>query len=332
MPRNQRSGLLLILLAAAGYSFFAIFTKVIYQNGLSQPLDILVWRFALAAPIMWGVIGVQGRRTSSPTLLQIGEGSKKNTANEKWLALLGMGLLFGVVAGAAFFALERLPVSLYTVLIYTYPAIVAIMSLFMGERLTLAGWAALGLTLVGVILTVPDIFNGFGDIDPVGVVLVLTNATLYALYIVLSGRILRGHKDLTRASAWSITGSLVFSLLVLAVRGVTVPSNPGAIGGLLGLASVSTVIPIVAFYAGMHRLGAAKASILSMIEPVLTLVWAVLFLHEKLEPIQILGAALILGSVVLLQLPSRKKATDVVQGNKATETVKSESAAPTTAG
>lgn len=306
MLHNQRGGLLLILLAATGYSFFAIFTKVLYQNGLPQAMDILVWRFVLAAPIMWGVIGLRNQFTSSPALLQTGEGSQKNTSGEKRAALLGMGLLFGVVALAAFFALERLPVSLYTVLIYTYPAIVAVMSLFLGERLTGAGWAALGLTLVGVALTVPDIFNGFGDIDPVGVVLVLTNATLYALYIVLSGRILRGHQDLTRASAWSITGSLLFSLLVLVLRGVTMPSNMSAVGGLIGLASVSTVIPIVAFYAGMHRLGAARASILSMIEPVLTLVWAALFLGEALEPIKLLGAALILGSVVLLQMPARR--------------------------
>jgi len=317
MSQNQRGGLLLIVLAATGYSFFAIFTKVIYQNGLSQPLDILVWRFVLAAPIMWGVIGLRGQITSSHShsgdirphsvrLLQTGEGSQKTVSSEKRGALLGMGLLFGVVALAAFFALERLPVSLYTVLIYTYPAMVAMMSLFLGERLTAAGWAALGLTLVGVVLTVPDIFNSFGDIDPVGVVLVLTNAILYALYIVLSGRILRGHQDLTRASAWSITGSLVFSLLVLVVRGAAVPQNIGAVGGLIGLASVSTVIPIVAFYAGMHRLGAARASILSMIEPVLTLVWAALFLGEALEPIKLLGAALILGSVVLLQLPAEK--------------------------
>jgi len=321
MSQNQHGGLLLIVLAATGYSFFAIFTKVIYQNGLSQPLDILVWRFVLAAPSMWGVIGLQGRITSSPALLQFGEGSQKNESHEKRGALVGMGLLFGVVALAAFFALERLPVSLYTVLIYTYPAMVAMMSLFLGERLTAAGWAALGLTLVGVVLTVPDIFNGFGDIDPVGVVLVLTNAILYALYIVLSGRILRGHQDLTRASAWSITGSLVFSLLVLVVRGVAVPQNAGAIGGLLALASVSTVIPIVAFYAGMHRLGAARASILSMIEPVLTLVWAALFLGEALEPIKVLGAALILGSVVLLQLPARRTE---VRGLRAEGEVKSQ--------
>lgn len=321
MSQNQRGGLLLIVLAATGYSFFAIFTKVIYQNGLSQPLDILVWRFVLAAPIMWGVIGLRGQITSSPAFLQTGEGSQKNESHEKRAALLGMGLLFGVVALAAFFALERLPVSLYTVLIYTYPAMVAMMSLFLGERLTAAGWAALGLTLVGVVLTVPDIFNGFSDIDPVGVVLVLTNAILYALYIVLSGRILRGHQDLTRASAWSITGSLVFSLLVLIVRGAAVPQNVGAIGGLLALASVSTVIPIVAFYAGMHRLGAARASILSMIEPVLTLVWAALFLGEALEPIKLLGAALILGSVVLLQLPARRTE---VRGLRAEAEVKSQ--------
>ncbi|MBA3874864.1 MAG: DMT family transporter [Anaerolineae bacterium] len=296
MSRTQRDGLLLILIAASGYSFFAIFTKFIYDNSTFNPLDILVWRFLVATPITWLAIAWMKRKQP------VSYGSHMPRSR-----LLGMGLLFGVVAMVAFFAVERLPVSLYTVLIYTYPALVAIGAILFGEHLSGRAWSALGLTLIGVVLTVPNLFQGFGGVDPLGVVLVLVNAATYAVYILLSNRVLRGVTDLSMASAWSITGSFIYVLAVIAIRALqggstTIPPNLNVWLGLLGLAVVSTVIPIFAFYAGMHRLGAPRAAIISMIEPVLTLLWAVIIRHENLQIIQILGAVFILISVVLLQL------------------------------
>jgi drug/metabolite transporter (DMT)-like permease len=163
------------------------------------------------------------------------------------------------------------------------------------------------LILIGVTLTVPNFFQGFGGVDSVGVLLVLANAVTYATYILLSNRAVRGVTDLSTASAWSISGSLVFALAVVFVRALqgsttAIPPSLNVWIGFLGLAIISTVIPIFAFYAGMHRLGAPRAAIVSMIEPVLTVLWAVLIRHEGLQLIQIVGAAFILISVAILQL------------------------------
>jgi drug/metabolite transporter (DMT)-like permease len=217
----------------------------------------------------------------------------------------------------AFFGVERVPVSLYTVLIYTYPALVAVGAILFGERLSGRGWMALGLTLIGVVLTVPNLFQGFSGVDPIGVLLVLANAATYAVYILLSNRTIKGVTDLSTASAWSISGSLIFALIVVVIRALqsgstSIPPNLNVWAGFLGLVVISTVIPIFAFYAGMHRLGAPRAAIISMIEPVLTLVWAVLIRHENLQWVQLLGAAFILVSVVLLQLGREKLPTEPI--------------------
>lgn len=296
MNRTQRDGLLYILVAAAGYSFFAIFTKFIYDNSTFSPLDILVWRFVISAPITWLAMA----------WLRRGQSDKPSERLPR-ARLISMGLLFGVVAMVAFFAVERLPVSLYTVLIYTYPAMVAVGAIAFGERLSGRGWFALALTLIGVVLTVPNLFQGLDGVDPLGVVLVLTNAVTYALYILLSGRVVKGVRNLSAASAWSISGSFIYVVLLVVFRAfqsdaTTIPPNLNVWLGLLGLSVISTVIPIFSFYAGMSRLGAPRASIISMIEPVLTLVWAVVIQHERLEWIQLLGAGFILSSVVILQL------------------------------
>jgi drug/metabolite transporter (DMT)-like permease len=306
MTRTQRDGLLLILISAAGYSFFAIFTKFIYDNSTFNPLDVVVWRFVLAVPITWLAMGWsrRGQTVNKASYMPRGR-------------LLSMGFLFGIVATIAFFGVERVPVSLYTVLIYTYPALVAVGAILFGERLSGRGWLALGLTLIGVVLTVPNLFQGFDGVDPIGVLLVLANAATYAVYILLSNRTVKGVTDLSTASAWSISGSLIFAVIVVVIRAflggtTSIPPNPSVWLGFLGLVIISTVIPIFAFYAGMHRWGAPRAAIISMIEPVLTLVWAVIIRHENLQSVQLLGAVFILVSVVLLQLGREKPSTEPI--------------------
>src|SRR5262249_18277946 len=158
------------------------------------------------------------------------------------LRLLLMGALFAFAAGSAFFALERIPASTFTVIIYSYPAMVALMSLFLGERLSARGCLALGLTIIGIILTVPDFGAGFTDM--LGVFFTLLNAVTYALYIVISGRLLRGHTALAQASAWSITGTFLTMVVVSLLRGVNWPESTTQWALLLAMALVSTVIPI----------------------------------------------------------------------------------------
>ncbi len=306
MDRTQRDGLLLILIAAAGYAFFPIFTKFIFDGSPLQPLDVLTLRFLLAAPITWVFMWARRLRPPKRGVVEVDRLPR--------VRLLAMGVIFAFTAGAAFFALDRLPASTYTVIIYSYPAMVAILSLLLGERLSGQAWLALLLTVTGIILTVPDFQAGLADLG--GVALTLLNAAFYASYIVLSGRLLRGHTHLAGASVWSITGSFLLLAAFTLTNGVTLPNDLGVWLLLLGLAVVSTVIPIFAFYAGMQKLGAARASILSTIEPVFTLTLAALLLGERIQSIQVVGAALILGSVILLQTRGLRRKT----GHLAVET------------
>lgn len=307
-------GFLLVLLASAGYAFFPIFTRMLYADGRFGALDVLVWRFLLAAPVIWVALNLTNQMTKNLTPqppLHLERGSQRLPVR----GLLLLGGLFAVLAATALMALERLPASAYIVIIYTYPALVALLSLvILRERLPGIGWLALGLTLIGVVLTVPTLFSDLQQVDAdrqsvliAGVIFTLVNALLYALYIVLSGRLLRGQSELAKASAWGITGSAVVAAVVLLLRGPVMPGSLTEWGALVGIVIVSTVIPIFAFYAGIRLLGAARASIVATVEPVMTLTLAALILNERMEPIQLVGAALIIASVVLLQVDSLRK-------------------------
>jgi drug/metabolite transporter (DMT)-like permease len=305
-------GFLLVLLASAGYAFFPIFTRMLYADGRFGALDVLVWRFLLAAPVIWIALNLIPQRADANNGVPTPDSGK---ARLPVRGLLLMGGLFAVLAATALMALERLPASAYIVIIYTYPALVALLSLvILRERLPGIGWLALGLTLIGVVLTVPTLFSDLQQVDAdrqsvliAGVIFTLVNALLYALYIVLSGRLLRGQSELAKASAWGITGSAVVAAVVLLLRGPVMPGTLTEWGALVGIVIISTVIPVFAFYAGIRLLGAARASIVATVEPVMTLTLAALILNERMEPIQLVGAALIIASVVLLQVDSLRK-------------------------
>ena len=291
MTRAQRDGILFIILAAAAYALLPILAKVIYADPALQPLDVLTWRFMFAAPAVWIVVKLMRLAPPSPDFSRV--------------KMMGMGVLFACIAACAFFALQTVPASLYTALLYTYPAMVAVLSALLGERLPLRGWIALGLTLMGVLLTLPS-ESGAGTVTtPLGgVIFCLFNAFLYAIYLVISGRLLRGTgQSAAHTSLWSITGALLALIVVAPFHGLTLPTLPSAWAGLAALGLISTVVPSFAMLAGIARLGAARASILSTSEPILTVILALLLLpNEHMTWVQLLGGGLIVISVIVLEL------------------------------
>jgi drug/metabolite transporter (DMT)-like permease len=299
-----------VVVSAFCYSLFPVFTKTSLEEGLS-PTDLLFWRFVIAAPVAWLLLGVRAAR-----------------GGPDWRAaparmMLALGFVFGLMAYLAFAGLDHLPAALYTVIIYTYPAMVAIGSWLIGRPAPKALWGALVVTMFGISLTVPEVFAGSGGADTIGLWLTLMNAALYAVYLLVSGS-LSGRAVLSgvafdgiAASTWSMTGSLVYALVTVAFVGLTMPQSFGAVVGLVGLALISTVAAGWTLMVGLSKLGAARAALLATIEPVLTLTWAVVLLGETLVPIQILGAIIVVIGVIWTQQtsagapPRRRRTTEV---------------------
>ena len=74
---------------------------------------------------------------------------------------------------------------------------------------------------------------------------------------------------------------------------------------IAGIVVVSTVGAILLFFAGLARVGPSAASILSTLEPVVTVGLAAAAFGESLSPLQLLGGALVLSAVVVMQWPAR---------------------------
>lgn len=279
-----------MLISASAYSMFTIFGKTVLEE--LDAIDVVLWRFFIAVPAAWAFIVIRHRR---------GGPSPWSVA---WKPRFAAGLIFGSVSWLGFAALDRMPGALYIVIIYTYPAMVAVAASLMGKPTSKHVVIAVAITLIGIALTVPEVLDDASGASIFGLILTLGNAVMYATYMILSERFVTGDRagDGLVASAWSLTGSLAFAALIAIFKWPPdFPSTFDGAGSMVGLALISTVIASMGFFLGVRHLGPASAALVATTEPVLTLIWVVVILGDSLKLIQVAGAALVIIGVVWSQ-------------------------------
>ncbi len=319
--RERALGVVLIVLSAFGYGSGALFAKPIYETGVDW-MVLSAWRFLFAAVVSWAWLSLW----SSQRL------ALRSLSRRRVIVLIGLGIFFIGNSGTYFAALETVDASLAALIVYIYPAIVAVITIRYGRKLQgRRAWGALALAIAGVALAV-------GGIDPsaapplIGLVLIVASPIIYAVWIVLAARFggERGTSDVVDAppheaetpadasvteaaptAAIMITATAV-AWWVLAL-GTSRPVLPSQIPSdawipLIGVGIVSTALALQTFYAGARRIGAAQASLVSTVEPIYTIVLAAILFGERLTPVQLLGGALVIIGVVVAQTASAQTA------------------------
>ena len=275
--------------SGAAFGAMAIFGKFAYDEGATVG-TLLAVRFALAAALFWALVVASGLAHQVRGL-----GGRD----------VGLGLALGACgyslqAGCYFTALDRIDASLLSLLLYTYPAIVAAAAVALGrERINARRLTALALASGGLVLVLAG--AGAGKLDPVGAALGLGAAVVYTTYILTSEGIAARLRPVV-LSALVCTGAAVTLTAGSALLGAF---RPGELtlagwGWLACLAAVSTVAAVSLFFAGLARVGATAASILSTVEPVVTVLLAYLVFAEVLGVVQIVGGVLVIAAVVVL--------------------------------
>ncbi len=283
-------GALLVALSAAAFGSMAIFGVWAQQDGTGTPALIFV-RFALAALILVGVMRV--RRIPLPAL-------------RRCLPVAAMGGIGYVGQSYCYFlALEHAQASLVALLLYLFPAFVAVLAaVFLGERIGLVTAAALVLALAGTALVV-----GGGSGRPLGIVLGVSAAVIYSIYITVGSVVTGGMDVIAVSTIVCVAAAVVCGVIVLVLAAVGRPATfPSSLDGwstLLAIAVVCTVVAILAFFGGLALLGPTSTSVLSTLEPVVTVGLATLLLSETLTGVQVAGAVLVLGAVVWLAVSQR---------------------------
>jgi drug/metabolite transporter (DMT)-like permease len=304
MDRRRLTGIALILASAAGFGSGSLFAQPVYGAGVDW-LVLSAWRFLFGAGLTWAWLLLSASRRRG--LRRLG----RRTV----IVTVALGVLYVGNSGSYYAGLETVSPSLAALIVFVYPALVAVLSLRFGRRLEgRRAWFALGVALVGVALSL-------GGIDPAdappltGLLLVIASPVIYSVWIVLAARLSGEREDtvgdeaqdgasVAAAMALMMTATAsVYWLAALsggrAVLPGDVPSE--AWFGLAGVGVMSTFVAIQTFYAGAQRIGAAQAALISTVEPVWTIVLAALLFSVALTPVQLVGGALILGGVLIAQ-------------------------------
>ena len=301
------SGTLLCLGSGAAFGAMAVFGKLAYGDGATVG-TLLAVRFVLAAALFWALVLVGGAA-----------GELRALAGRDIVVGLAMGGCgYALQAGCYFAALERIDASLLSLLLSTFPALVAAAAVALGrERKDSRRLAALGLAFGGLALVVAG--AGAGALDSRGAALGLGAAVVYSTYILVSDGIVARVRPRV-LSALVCTGAAASLTVGSALLGELRPGELTAAGWgwLACLAVVSTVASISLFFAGLRRVGPTTASILATVEPLVTVLLAFLVFGETLGVVQVVGGGLVLAAVLVLQAVTARGAGSQLEKQGAT--------------
>lgn len=278
---DRWQGVAWIVVSAAGFGVMAVFAKLAYRDGVSLS-TLLFLRFAIAGTLLaaWGLW--RGMRWP-------------RGRNLLWL--LAMGAIAYVGQSFSYFAaLQYASAGLVALLLYLYPAIVVVLSALLFKRCIGVGRAwAVAIALVGTALTIG------GDLhsEVPGILLGIAAAFIYSAYILAGEEIMPRVGPLAAATVVMLAAAVVYGLMAFGV-GLAVPATTTGWSAILVIALFSTLIAILAFFKGLEKLGAADASTLSTLEPLVTIALAALVLGETVTAMQLAGGTMILAAVIYL--------------------------------
>jgi drug/metabolite transporter (DMT)-like permease len=300
-PPSGALGAGLIVLAAVCFGTLGPISRFAQDAGV-ESLALVAWRAGIGATatlLLLLALAALGRRPQRPRDVR---------ARQRWFVVAGAGANL-ILNLAMFIAFVRIEIGLALLLFYLFPAIVATASvLWFDEQLDGLRWAALGVSMLGLALTLAGA-GSLGSLDPVGIGLSVLAAFAQAFYV-LAAR--HGFPDVQPIEAATSTmgmaaiGYVAIAILTGQVAALGVPlESSNALVAVMLAGLVGAAIPTLCFITGIRLLGAPRAAILATLEPVVGVALAAWLLNEQPSPLQLVGGALILVAAVLLQVGGR---------------------------
>jgi drug/metabolite transporter (DMT)-like permease len=283
--KTQWIGTVMVLVSATAFGSLAIFAKLAYASGLGTE-QTLAFRFLLAAIGMWILAMIIGQ---SPLRLH----------RRQLITLFGLGAIVYTCQSLTYFiALRSLPASLVVLIAYIYPSLVVLAGwLFLRRSVSIWHWVALAASFAGVALLV----GGARFQLSWALVLAIASPTIYTGYILIGERVMSSAPAIAASAVIMSGAAIAFCILAAFNHELALPRNASGWAVGFGIAVFPTMVAISLFMAGLPRVGAARAALLSTWEPVVTVLLAVLILGDRLSVVQVLGGVLVILAVLLVQ-------------------------------
>lgn len=269
------------------YGLNPLFAVPLMHNGAAIE-SILFFRYAFAVVLLGAFLLLAGQ-------------SFKITSKQAGV-LLVLGLLYTGSSLFLFEAYNYIASGLATTLVFLYPVLVAIIMVFLRVVPSWPVWLSIAATFGGVLIMTQG--GSSEAVNPVGVVLSLASALVYALFIVIINR----SKTIASISNTLLTfytlvvgtfvffGKIVFSDTILA-GGITTSAHWL---NLIGLALLPTIVSTATLAIATRNIGATKASVLGVFEPVTAILVGTVVFGEPLTTSIIIGISIAIVAVTFM--------------------------------
>ena len=297
----MRAGMWYVAFAAMLFASKGIFGKLLYQRGVG--FELLVTVRALIAMPLFGWMALRGRASSA-------ESAPPMRPRAFFAAVIAGVVCYYVGALVDFWALMLIDASIERVLLFSYPAMVVALGAVIERRAPEARvvWAML-LTYVGIFFAMGGMDVAELRANLFGAALVLIAALTTAIYFLIGARYTRELGSTRFAAISMISAAVLLGIHFALFRSSDELRALAAYDwGLLAVLGIGCMfVPGLLQAEGMRRVGASRAAIGSTIGPPTTIVLAAIFFSERLNLWQILGSAMIVGSVLVLSIAAPKK-------------------------
>lgn len=280
------AGYALALAAATLFGIGGIIAKLGFRAGF-EPSQLAELRILFSFLLLLAILAVSRprdlivRRTDLPLLAFFG--------------IVGIG---GVQL-SYYESIQRLPIGVALVIQYTAPLLLLAYARLGGKQVDAKLWVAAVLTIAGCALVVGLYDESMRALNTAGALLAVLAAVIFAVYFILAERVLRVHRPWT-----ALVYGLGFALVAWAIlRPVWL--LPWVLAGsswpLVAGIAVLTVTPFALTLSAVALIPAARVGLTSTFEPVVAAVVAYFVLSEALEPLQLVGGAVVLAGIVIAQ-------------------------------
>ncbi|MDG0815496.1 EamA family transporter [Bdellovibrio svalbardensis] len=276
-------GIIEISIGSVGFGFLGIFGKIAFQSGLSVG-EFLSYRFTLAALLIWIFLLL-----FKPDWIRL---SKKQIFVAAMLGIFG----YAFFSTLYFKAVEGVSVTLAALLLYTYPFWVNIFShFFTHDKISRKEALCLIAASVGLLM----LLWGHLEVNNFWAVAAGLGAAIsYAIYVLLSGRLQKTVRPIT-SSLYVITfGALALSAFHQPHFSDLLKLTTTQATSILGIAVISTIIPLTMELAALQKLKSSEVALLMMIEPITAALLGTWYFHETLSLRQLCGALIIAMALV----------------------------------
>ena len=269
------------------YGLNPLFAVPLMKNGAATE-SILFFRYFFAV-LLLGLFLMLRKQSFKISGKQIG-------------VLFVLGLLYTSSSVFLFEAYEYIASGLATTLVFLYPVLVAIIMVFLKVVPSWPVWLAIAATFGGVLIMTQS--DGTQTINPIGVLLSIASALVYALFIVIINRskIIAGISN-TLLTFYALTvGAIAFvGKIISSDTAITAGITTGADWlNLLGLALLPTIVSTATLAIASRNIGATKASVLGVFEPITAIIVGTLMFGEPLTTNIIVGISIAMVAVTFM--------------------------------